>query len=211
MSCKIIPLKKKKYNNLTVVGEPYVNESKRTMVPCECVCGNKIDVDRYALVHGRTKSCGCQRKKYVPKPVKKTKKRVIKKARTTSTNGKAHQEIINLYNSGMTVAEIAVKTRRSKQGVRIILVKNGIKLGRDKGKIKPLHRKPKITMADAMSGLAAAMSGGVGVSDYTKEVVINLSTSNGAELTLSVDTVRDNIETCAKMVYGFLQMVREGK
>lgn len=40
---------------------------------CKCICGNELDVESNNLRKGRTKSCGCMRKKLVGKSNTKDK------------------------------------------------------------------------------------------------------------------------------------------
>jgi len=46
---------------------------------CKCICGNTVNVRLYALMTGKTKSCGCLRKEYKGKKhVNKTVKEKVK-------------------------------------------------------------------------------------------------------------------------------------
>lgn len=54
-----------RYGMLEVIGSTYIIKSnrKRLHYVCRCNCGNIKEVDRYVLIYGNAKSCGCLRKK----------------------------------------------------------------------------------------------------------------------------------------------------
>lgn len=92
------------FGQLTVLKRDYETEktkSGNTYWLCKCDCGNKISVVRNSLISGKTKSCGCLRKKVSAKALKKIsennfidevgnkygKLTVIKKAPSRTTGG----------------------------------------------------------------------------------------------------------------------------
>ena len=61
-----------KYNRLTVIKEGKHKGKKN--VPyyiCKCDCGNIKEVQKYHLIHGRIRSCGCLQREAVRENVKK--------------------------------------------------------------------------------------------------------------------------------------------
>lgn len=59
----------KKYNHLTILDEFTEKNSKRKKfykVHCRCDCGNIIEAEKYNVLSGHTKSCGCLKKKQKP-------------------------------------------------------------------------------------------------------------------------------------------------
>lgn len=48
-----------KFGKLTVIGVSDNTSNKKTHYICKCDCGNIKIVDKYSLIQGRTKSCGC--------------------------------------------------------------------------------------------------------------------------------------------------------
>ena len=48
-----------KYNKLTVIDVSPKNNNKKQYYICKCDCGNIKIVDKYSLINGKTKSCGC--------------------------------------------------------------------------------------------------------------------------------------------------------
>lgn len=58
---KFIDLTEKRFERLLVLKRSETI-NKRTMWLCKCDCGNMVTVNSYALLNGRTKSCGCYRK-----------------------------------------------------------------------------------------------------------------------------------------------------
>jgi hypothetical protein len=54
----------KQFNFLNIISEArtiYIGGMKRSVVDCECTCGNKTIVTLHKVMHGYTKSCGCKR------------------------------------------------------------------------------------------------------------------------------------------------------
>ena len=48
------------FNNLMVLSDGHKNESNKRMVTCKClICGKIVDILRYNVVNGHSKSCGC--------------------------------------------------------------------------------------------------------------------------------------------------------
>lgn len=48
-----------KFGKLTVIGISPKNSNKKVCYVCKCECGNTKVTDKYSLIHGETKSCGC--------------------------------------------------------------------------------------------------------------------------------------------------------
>src|SRR5574344_87837 len=55
----------KKFNKLTIIDEEYNKENKITYCKCLCDCGNVKTINKYRVIHGYTKSCGCLLKETV--------------------------------------------------------------------------------------------------------------------------------------------------
>lgn len=50
------------YNNWTIIGDAFSQRSKNSTtvyIPCRCICGKEKNVVKFALLRGRSKSCGC--------------------------------------------------------------------------------------------------------------------------------------------------------
>jgi hypothetical protein len=58
-----VTLNNKVFSKLKVISEIEKREKGRIMWKCKCECGNQIVVDGGNLKSGKTKSCGCLRKK----------------------------------------------------------------------------------------------------------------------------------------------------
>lgn len=48
----------KKYGNLTVLSENKIS------LKCVCLCGNECSINKYKIISGHTRSCGCLYRKY---------------------------------------------------------------------------------------------------------------------------------------------------
>ena len=57
------------FGDLTVVSE-YHNDRNKIRYICECMCGNIIDVDRYALINNKKTNCGCKQNRERPNRIK---------------------------------------------------------------------------------------------------------------------------------------------
>lgn len=60
---KLDDLTGKKFGRLTAVG-PYFRRQSKTVWPCQCECGNQVDIPATNLKVGNTKSCGCYRREF---------------------------------------------------------------------------------------------------------------------------------------------------
>lgn len=59
---KIIDLTGREFGRLTVLSLTDRKVNRGSVWRCQCSCGNIVEVPAIALVHNRTKSCGCLRK-----------------------------------------------------------------------------------------------------------------------------------------------------
>lgn len=48
-----------KFGKLTIIEIAPKTSNKKTYYVCKCECGNTKVTDKYSLINGRTKSCGC--------------------------------------------------------------------------------------------------------------------------------------------------------
>lgn len=70
-----------KFNNLTVISRALNDKNNRTILNCVCDCGKKIQLVSREVRMGRTKSCGCHKKKWAP--FKKKRSKIDAKIRTS--------------------------------------------------------------------------------------------------------------------------------
>lgn len=75
-----------RFGYLTVVSAcPERTKSGQIKYRCECTCGNHVDVVKYNLLNGTSKSCGCYRKKRC--------------AETHTTHGLSHTRLKKIYGN----------------------------------------------------------------------------------------------------------------
>lgn len=66
----------RKFGKLTVISEDKIEVTRREKVICQCDCGNvKVVNNRYNLLHGYVKSCGCLRSESLRVRYDKSKRR----------------------------------------------------------------------------------------------------------------------------------------
>ena len=68
-----------KYGRLTVLELIDRNDKSKTRYLCKCECGNLHETSGDSLRGGKSKSCGCLKKAYIPKTFNKNRKQQILK------------------------------------------------------------------------------------------------------------------------------------
>ena len=66
-----------KYGKLTVLELIDSNNKSKTRYLCKCECGNLHETSGDSLRGGKSKSCGCLKKAYIPKTFNKNRKQQI--------------------------------------------------------------------------------------------------------------------------------------